>query len=161
VLAHARRAAGISDSDVRPQPQGDGQFTVLPIGIDESVVIPRMIADIGASLAARDRGRPADDRMRLRVALHRGLVKEGSNGWVGTAAIAVHRILDSPPLRAAITENPDATYVLGLPDVLFHDVITHAVEPPLPAQFRPMTVRLPDKDFVEHGWLTVGSGVDR
>ncbi|GLW29042.1 hypothetical protein [Actinoplanes regularis] len=156
VLARARRAAGIADSAVRPQPQGDGQFTVLPVGIDESVVMPRMIGALRAGLLDRDRGRAPDERMRLRVALHRGLVKEAANGWVGTAAIAVHRILDSPPLRAAITENPEAPYVLGLPDVLYQDVIAHAVEPPLAADFQPMTVRLPEKDFTERGWLTVG-----
>jgi hypothetical protein len=157
VLSDARRAAGIAESTVRPQPQGDGQFTVFPTGIDESVVIPRMIAALRAALLDRDRGRTADKRMRLRIALHRGLVKETANGWVGTAAIAVHRLLDSPPLRAAIKENPEAPYVLGLPDVLYHDVIAHAVEPPLPSDFRPMTVELPEKDFVEHGWLTVGA----
>ena len=157
VLGRARRAAGIEDSAVRPQPQGDGQFTVLPVGIDESVVIPRIVAALRSGLLARDAGRAAEDRMRLRVALHRGLVKEAANGWVGSAAIAVHRILDSPPLREAIKDNPEAPYVLGLPDVLYRDVIVHAVEPPRPADFRAMTVELPAKDFVEHGWLTVGA----
>jgi len=157
VLAQARRAAGIADSGVHTQPQGDGQFSVLPTGIDESAVIPRMIARLGAGLLDRDRGRAAEDRMRLRVALHRGLVKEAANGWIGTSAIAVHRILDSPPLRAAIKDNPEAAYVLGLPDVLYRDVIAHAVEPPLPADFRPMTMALPEKDFVEQGWVMVGA----
>ncbi len=157
VLSEARRAAGIAESAVRPQPQGDGQFTVLPVGIDEAAVIPTMIATLRAALLDRDRGRAAAERMRLRVALHRGLVKETANGWVGAAAIAVHRLLDSPPLRAAIKENPEAPYVLGLPDVLYQDVIAHAVEPPLASDFRPMTVELPEKDFVEHGWLTVGA----
>ncbi|GIF23106.1 hypothetical protein BJ973_000536 [Actinoplanes tereljensis] len=156
VLSEARLAAGIAESAVHPQPQGDGQFTVLPVGIDESVVIPKMIAALQAALIDRDRGRTTDERMRLRVALHRGLVKETANGWVGAAAIAVHRLLDSPPLRAAIKDNPEAPYVLGLPDVLYHDVIVHAVEPPLPPDFRPITVELPEKDFTEHGWLMVG-----
>jgi hypothetical protein len=96
--------------------------------------------------------------MRLRVALHRGLVKEADNGWVGSSAIAVHRILDSGPLRAAVKENPAACYVLGLPDVLYRDVIEHAVEPPRAGDFRAMVVDLPEKDFVERGWLYVGPG---
>lgn len=158
VLAQARAAAGIAESAVRPQPQGDGQFTVLPVGVDESVVIPRLIGRLRAALLDRDRERPEGERMRLRVAFHRGLVKEAANGWVGGVAVAVHRILDSGPLRQAIKENPEAPYVLGLPDVLFHDVIAHAVEPPLPADFRPMTVELPEKAFVEQGWLTIGAG---
>jgi hypothetical protein len=157
LLSAARLRAGIAESAVRPQPQGDGQFTVLPTGIDESTVIPRMISALRTGLLDRDRGRPADERMTLRVALHRGLVKETANGWVGSAAIGVHRLLDSPPLRAAIRDNPEAPYVLGVPDVLYHDVIAHAIEPPLPSDFQPMTVELPEKNFVEHGWLTVGA----
>ena len=128
VLAQARAAAWIAESAVRPQPQGDGQFTVLPVGVDESVVIPRLIGRLRAALLDSNRERPEGERMRLRVAFHRGLVKEAANGWVGGAAVAVH------------------------------DVIAHAVEPPLPADFRPMTVELPEKAFVEQGWLTIGAG---
>jgi hypothetical protein len=159
VLGRARRAAGITDRLVRPQPQGDGQFTVLPVGIDESAVIPEMLHELGSRLAERDTGMPAGERMRLRVALHRGLVKEGHNGWVGSAAIAVHRLLDSSPLRAAVKENPGASYVLGLPDVLYKDVIEHAFEPPRAGDFHEMLVDLPEKNFTERGWIYVGPDV--
>lgn len=155
VLGQARRAAGIGAGVVRPQPAGDGQFTVLPVGIDESAVIPALLGELGERLAERDRGRPPVEAMRLRVALHRGLVKEAPNGWVGAAAIAVHRLLDSPPLRAAVSDNPAATFALGLPDVLYRDVIVPGVHPPA-ADFREMTVELPEKGFLERGWLYLG-----
>lgn len=156
VLARARQAAGIREDAVDPQAQGDGQFTVLPIGIDEAAVIPALVRELGAGLAHRNRDLPDEQRMRLRVALHRGLVSRGANGWVGRSAIAVHRLLDSPPLRDAMKENPTAGYALGVPDVLYRDVIVHAIEPPGPGDFQPMTVDLPAKDFVEHGWVHVG-----
>ncbi|GAA0447236.1 hypothetical protein Aca07nite_57930 [Actinoplanes capillaceus] len=159
VLGRARQAAGIAERQVDPQPQGDGQFTVLPYGIDESRVIPALLRELGERLAERDRGRPADETMRLRVALHRGLVKQGENGWVGTSAIAVHRLLDSAPLREAIKTNPSAVYALGVPDVLYRDVIVHAVQPPVAADFRAMTVELPEKGFLERGWIHVGPEV--
>ncbi|MGW4461851.1 hypothetical protein [Micromonospora sp. NPDC004704] len=154
LLSRVRRAAGIPDGAVRPQPQGDGQFTVLPVGIDESVVIPRMLGELYRAL--RELNSANGDRLRMRVALHRGLLLEGANGWVGTASIAVHRILDSPPMRAALTAHPQADFVLGVPDVLYRDVVVPAAEPPLPDQFTAMTVDLPDKGFVEHAWLYVG-----
>jgi hypothetical protein len=159
VLGQARRAAGIRDAEVRPQPQGDGQFTVLPVGIDESAVIPALLDELGRGLAERNRGRPAENSVRLRVALHRGMVKVGANGWIGNAPIAVHRILDSEPLREAIRSHPAATYALGVPDVLYRDVILHAAGPPPAADFREMVVDLPAKNFVERGWLYVGPQV--
>ncbi|MEV6344080.1 hypothetical protein [Actinoplanes sp. NPDC051851] len=156
VLGDARRAAGINEGMVDPQPQGDGQFTVLPVGIDESVVIPALLRELGAGLAARNRGVPLERRMRLRVALHRGLIRQGANGWVGTPAIAVHRLLDSPPLRAAVRDHPAAGYALAIPDVLYRDVLVHAEEPPAAGDFQPMTVDLPEKGFTEQSWIHVG-----
>ncbi|RAO31953.1 hypothetical protein ONO23_03713 [Micromonospora noduli] len=156
LLSQVRQGAGVPESAVRPQPQGDGQFTVLPAGIDESVVISRLVTGLGQQLRVLNAGRPAAERLRVRVALHRGLVKPASNGWVGVAAIAVHRILDSSPLRDALTARPAVDFVLGVPDVLFQDVIRHATEPPLPADFAPIIVELPAKGFVEHSWLHIG-----
>jgi len=155
-LARCRRAAGIPDSAVAPQPQGDGQFTVLPIGIDESVVIPALLRELRVALTDLNRRATGADRMRLRVALHRGLVKEGSNGWIGAAAIAVHRILDSPPLRRALAGDDAADFVLGVPDVLFRDVIVPSDGPPRPEDFEPVVVTLPEKGFIEHAWLHIG-----
>ncbi|MEV4352045.1 hypothetical protein AB0J83_46930 [Actinoplanes sp. NPDC049596] len=155
ILAEGRAAAGVTPGEVDPQPQGDGQFTVLPIGLDEAAAVPRLLRGIATALTARNA--TADDRMRLRLALHRGLVREADNGWVGRAATAVHRLLDSPPLRAAVVEHPAADYVLGVPDVLYADVLSTGDDPP-PAAFRPVTVDLPAKGFQERSWIYVPEG---
>jgi hypothetical protein len=160
VLDRARRAAGIAPGAVEPQKQGDGEFTVLPVGIDESAVIPGLLAELGVALHEVNRDRPAGDPMRLRVALHRGLVKEGANGWIGTASIAVHRILDSAPLREALKSAPSAAYVLGVPDVLYQDVLRHSESPPRPDSFSPVVVDLPEKGFIEHAWLHIGPALN-
>jgi len=152
LMSRARRAAGIADGAVNPQPQGDGQFTVMPVGIDESTVIPTLLRELDVALRELNQ---SDSPMRLRVALHRGLIKEGRNGWIGAAPIAVHRILESPPLREALREHAGADFVLGVPDVLFRDAIVHFVEPPRSDDFTPMLISMPEKDFVEHGWLHV------
>ncbi|XVV10733.1 hypothetical protein ACQP2X_38715 [Actinoplanes sp. CA-131856] len=211
ILAAGRAAAGVTPGQVTPQPQGDGQFTVLPVGLDEAAAVPRLIRGIADALAARNASAPTThdasavststrgpaipdattrgpairdaatrdasirdaatrdasirdaatgdaaaggDRMRLRLALHRGLVREADNGWVGRAATAVHRLLDCGPLRAAAAEHPAADYVLGVPDVLFADVLSTGDDPP-PAAFRPVTVDIPAKGFLERGWIFV------
>ncbi|WP_328475409.1 hypothetical protein OHA21_19050 [Actinoplanes sp. NBC_00393] len=157
ILATARTAAGVDPSAVAPQPQGDGQFTVLPVGLDEAAALPRLMRSVAEQLAAHNATR-SGDRLRLRVALHRGLVREADNGWVGRAAIAVHRILDCAPVRTALSEHRYADYVLGVPDVLYSDVLTTGEFPP-PAAFRPVLVDLPAKGFREQAWVYVaGSG---
>jgi hypothetical protein len=51
VLAEARRAAGIPEPEVDLQPSGDGQFAILPTGLDETVVIPRLVEGVRTALA--------------------------------------------------------------------------------------------------------------
>jgi len=104
-------------------------------------------------LAEANRGLDASARVRLRVALHRGLVQPASNGWIGSAAIAVHRFLGAGPVRAALHEQPEADFVLAVPDLLFRDVIAHSYESLRPEAFRRITVDLPEKGFIEHGWV--------
>src|SRR5437763_137611 len=55
VLGWARRYAGIDESEVARQQHGDGELAVFPIGIDESIVIPRLIDGLGIALAGANR----------------------------------------------------------------------------------------------------------
>lgn len=151
-LARARRGAGIDERAVHLQPQGDELFAILPVGIDESLVIPGFVN--GLACALREINAAGDTaRLRLRVAMHRGLMKEGPSGWVGNAPIAVHRILNAPALREALAANPEVDFVLGVPDVLYQDVLAHSVETPRAEDFREVTVELPEKRFREHAWV--------
>jgi hypothetical protein len=153
VLAHARGHAGLDETQVHLQPQGDEEFAILPPGIDESHVISRFVQGLTGALGEVNRDLNATARVRLRVALHRGLMKPGASGWVGVAPVAVHRILNSGPVRAALREHTAADFVLAVPDVLFQDVLVHSYQG-LPADgFRPVTITLPDHHFVEHAWL--------
>jgi hypothetical protein len=155
VLARARRHAGLAEASIERQVQGDEEFTILPAGIDESTVIPRLVAGLAAGLRELNRDVSGDVRMRLRVALHRGLVKQGATGWVGQAPIAVHRILNSAPLRAALANNPGVDFVLGVPDVLYDDVVSHSYEDLDAEDFAPISIDMPDKGFQAHAWLYV------
>lgn len=151
VLARSRAHAGLDEDQVYLQPQGDGQFAVFPFGIDESTVIPRLVD--GLEIALRDVNLDLRDRMRMRVALHRGFVKPAESGWVGNAAVAVHRILDAPPTREALDASPDADYVLAVPEVLYRDIVAHSYENLAAGTFREALVDLPAKNFVERVWL--------
>jgi hypothetical protein len=154
VLAGARRHAGIPEHAVDVQPQGDAELALLPAGIDESVVIPALVDHIGDALDEYNR-RSGRARMRLRVALHRGFVSPGPSGWAGNASVAVFRILNCPPLREALARHADVDFVLGVPDVLYQDVIAHGYGDLDPSRFADLTVDVPDKHYRERVWLLV------
>ncbi|MBB5851100.1 hypothetical protein ACFQ05_37390 [Amycolatopsis umgeniensis] len=154
-LVHARGHAGLREADVDLQHSGDGQFAILPAGIDESVVIPRFVTGLRTALASTNADLSAHARLRLRVALHRGHVAAGVNGWIGYAPIAVHRLLDSAQVRAALLRESGADFALIVSEVLFTDVIADGAASLDPASFDPVEVRIPEKNFAERARVYV------
>ncbi|WP_290054900.1 hypothetical protein [Amycolatopsis solani] len=155
VLAKARRNAGIAEPDVDLQPSGDGQFAILPTGLDETTVIPRLVDGVRAALATVNADLSDRARLRLRVALHRGHVAPGVNGWVGAVTVGVHRLLDCEPVRSRLARDRASDVALIVSDVLFNDVIVAGTEGLDPADFEPVEAVLPDKDFAERAWVLV------
>lgn len=158
LLATARRRAGIDEADVHLQQSGDGQFMVLPVGVDESVVIPALVEGFRAGLAEVNHDLSEHARLRLRVAMHRGHVAPGSNGWLGNSVIAVHRMLDSEVLRQALAAQPSCDFALLVSDVLYRDVIADGYGPLTPERYSAVTAVVPAKRFAEPAWLYLPDG---
>jgi hypothetical protein len=158
LLARARAHAGVAEADVELQQSGDGQFAVLPTGIDESAVIPAFVEGVGMALAETNADLNERARLRIRVALWRGHVARAVNGFVGEAPVAVHRILDSPAARDTLAANPRVDFVLIVPDMLYQDVIMHCYDRLPPARFREVLAEVPAKDFTERAWVYVPPG---
>jgi hypothetical protein len=153
VLACARSHAGIDEAAVELQHSGDGQFAVLPPGLDESVVLPNLIHGLEIALLDVNTDLNERARLRLRVALHRGHVSPGLAGWIGDSAIAVHRLLDAHALRQALRDNTAADFALIVPHLLYRDVIEHRYGHLHPEAFSQVTVDLPEKGFTERAWI--------
>ena len=154
-LARARHHAAIAEDRVETQESGDGQFVVLPTGLDESEVIPALVHGFRIALAEVNADLNQRARLRLRIALHRGHIERGANGWAGDSAVGIHRILDSAPARAALGGHPDADFVLIVPDLLYQDVIAHGYGLLRPEAFTKVDVEIPAKNFVDRAWVYV------
>jgi hypothetical protein len=154
-LASARRHAGLTDDGIDLQQSGDGQFAILPPGIDESAVIPKFVEGIRLALAEINSDLSERARLRLRIALHRGHVRPGVNGWIGGATIAVHRLLDCDAVRKALTSTPEADFALIVADVVYQDVIADHYGLLDPASFNEVTAIVEAKNFTERAWVHV------
>jgi hypothetical protein len=152
-LAQARRYAGIDEETVKLQESGDGQYAVLPTGLDESTAVPRLIEGLRVALAQLNSDLNARARLRLRVALHRGHIAPGANGWVGDSSIAIHRMLDSEPVRTALADNEGADFALIVPEVLYREIISQGYETLDPAEFNRVDVVAPAKGFAAAAWV--------
>ncbi|RCG27891.1 hypothetical protein DQ384_25555 [Sphaerisporangium album] len=155
VLEHARRRAGVPEAEVDRQASGDGQFAILPPAIDETQVIPDLIRGLRIELKDANAGLDAHHRLRLRVALCRGIIREAANGYVGAVSIAVNRVLDSKPLREALAGDRSADIAFAVTDSLYREVVAHGYEDLVPSEFRPAAVVIPEKQFSENAWIFV------
>lgn len=152
-LAEARRYAEIDEAAVELQESGDGQFAVLPAGLDESTVVPRLIDGLKIALAQVNSDLSTHARLRLRVALHRGHIAPGANGWIGESSIAIHRILDSEAVRTALVGNETADFALIIPEVLYREIVCQRYAWLDPDEFTQVEVRLPAKGFAAPAWV--------
>jgi GTPase SAR1 family protein len=154
-LGKARRNAGMDDTEMIFQAAGDGHFAIFPSGIDESWVIARFLEGLQDYLAQINGDALPETKLRVRVAMQRGLVGMGATGIMGSAVITVHRMLDSAPLRIALEEHPAADFVLGVGDTLFHDVVQGSDEMRTMNALGPATAVIHGKGFSQTIWLYV------
>ncbi|MEV6605703.1 hypothetical protein [Kutzneria sp. NPDC051319] len=155
VLRRARAHAGVEESAVITEGAGDSQFAILPENLDEARVVPLLIEGLAHAMRDVNRGLENHHRLRIRTAMDRGLLTPSVNGWVGTATIAVHRLLDSPALRSALTANTGVDHVVMASRTLFKDVLRHGYPGISPDAFREVGVDIPGKGFSEQAWLFV------
>jgi len=149
--------AQVNESQILVQDQGDGRFIVFPTSVDEATVIPALVTGLRSALAEVNQDLSQTARMRLRVALDRGQIKRGRNGFVGNVAIGVHRLVDAPQTRQALASHPRSDFVLAISDYLYQDVASHEYIDLDPNLFRRTEVEIPGKNFSGIAWLFVSA----
>ncbi len=153
VALGACREAGLPEEIV--QSSGDGVLIMPPSDIDESTVIPALISELEVALWQENRLLAEAARIRLRLALTSGLVTPGPAGFNGTAVIDCFRLLDSPPVKSALEDFPNAQLAVIVSDHLFQDVIRNGYRSLRAEDFWRVRSTLPGKGFSMDAWLYV------
>ncbi|MFI0480863.1 tetratricopeptide repeat protein [Actinomadura sp. 9N215] len=153
VALTACREAGLPEEIV--QSSGDGVLIMPPSDIDESAVIPALVSELEVALWQENRLLADAARIRLRLALTSGLVTPGPAGFNGTAVIDCFRLLDSPPVKAALDDFPRAQLAVIVSDHLFQDVIRNGFRSLRAEDFWQVRSSLPGKGFSMDAWLYV------
>jgi hypothetical protein len=138
------------------QQAGDGELAILPADASERTLVAKLTPTLDTLLRQYNIGRNSESRIRLRVAVHQGLVHlDGANGFPGEAVITVSRLVDAPVVKDALRRRfPRADVALIVSDQLYGDVVCqyHDLRPDL---FQKVQAELPDKGFAEVAWLYV------
>jgi hypothetical protein len=156
ILAAAADKAGISRTEWLRMDTGDGELAVLPADVDLLAAVRQFVTELDVLLADHNEDHAPDVGIRLRVAMHSGVLTPASNGYTGPALVDLQRLLDSPPVRAALTDVPAA----HLAQIISSAVYERAVVPELgglrPRQFREVKVDV--KEYHETAYLYVPNG---
>jgi len=153
IMQEACAEAGVDRDDCLRQPQGDGELLLLPPGLDEGRVVPGLVRELVVAVREENRDLGEEARLRLRVAVHQGIVHEGANGFVSRAVVRTCRLVDSPPLRLAMTNLPACELALAVSDQLYEDVLGHGYRGLDPEKFLRYRVEMPEKGFSADAWV--------
>jgi class 3 adenylate cyclase len=117
---------------------GDGALVVIPPTVPAARVAGPMLKALSDRLAERTRGAGAANPLRLRVALHHGLVHRDGHGWFGDAVDFTFRLVEAQPLRDALTAAEGADVVFIVSDEVYGGVIRHGYRLIDPAAYAPV-----------------------
>src|SRR5690242_18680332 len=82
VMAEAVASVGLQRDNWTTQQSGDGELAILPADTSELTVVADFVPALDRSLRAHNRSLLPEAKVRLRVAIHQGLVHlTGANGY--------------------------------------------------------------------------------
>lgn len=155
-MTEAVRQLGLDYGQWVTQPSGDGQLAILPIDSAEPPVVARLAAALNRLLGEYNRSRSVEARVRIRIALHVGLVHvDGANGFPGDAVVHACRLVNAKPLKDALAACPSANVAQIVSNQLYEDVILNRYDGIRPERYLRVMVDMPDKGFRETAWMTV------
>jgi tetratricopeptide (TPR) repeat protein len=150
-LRWAFESAGVPWTECDHDDCGDGVYILVPAEVPKAPVVELVPPALVTALREHNTAHRAEERFRLRMALHAGEVVYDEHGATAASVILAFRLLDSPSLKAALGESP-GVLALIVSDLFFTEVVRHSAELD-PATFRSVRVRV--KETSTTGWLSL------
>jgi hypothetical protein len=150
VLDEAAAAARLVRSSWQRNDRGDGELALLPDSESEPRVIDDFIHQLSAALARFNRHRVSQAQLRLRVAIHYGVAYPADNGYAGHGLVTVSRLLDSEPVKRALSDST-ANLALIISDGVYRETVLNGHTSVGPDEFQ--KVRIQVKEYCADAWL--------
>jgi hypothetical protein len=150
VLDDAAGAAGFDRSLWHTQCAGDSELAVLPDSVRERSVVDAYAQALADALVSANSQVAKEDRLRVRLAVHFGVVSVGRLGFPGKGAVEVTRMVDGDPVRLALRRS-DAPLAVVISETIYRDSIAQGHTELRPEQLREVEIR--NKEFRRQAWL--------
>ena len=148
-LEQAFGDAGIRWPGCHREDRGDGVLILAPAQVAKSRFAESLPGALAAALHEHNRGRCAEERIRLRMAVHAGEIRRDAHGVAGTAVNAAFRLLEADPLKRALAGSSGVLAVIAS-QWFFEEVIRHTPASS-PASYR--RARVVVKETATTAWI--------
>lgn len=129
--------------------RGDGVFVLVPPEVPKSLLVDVVPGALARELDRHNRGRPPEEQMRLRLALHAGEINHDRHGVSGCCLNRAFRLLAAPPLKKALLASPGTLAVIV--STWFYDEVVRHRRQANPAAYR--QVRVTNEDTATTAWI--------
>lgn len=155
VLDAAAHDAQLDRVRWRRQAAGDGELAVLPHDEDEARVVEDFVHKLASRVRRHNITLKSEFRLRLRLAIHFGMVSPAANGFSGQGPVIVTRLLDSSVVRQALAlSRADLAVVLS--QHVYNDTVLQRHTSFEARDFRRVAVQA--KNYTDFAWLWLSSG---
>jgi len=146
--------SGIPWADCYQEGAGDGVLALAPATVGKSAFAEKLPLALVSALQAHNGVHPPEERMRLRLVLHAGEITRDKRGVTGPAIIHAFRLLDSPPLKEALSESTGVLAVMA--SAWFYDEVIRHRPQYGPEEYEQVTVDV--KETNGFGWIRLPDG---
>ncbi|MFC0505706.1 adenylate/guanylate cyclase domain-containing protein [Micromonospora costi] len=153
LMQKAAERCGLDRAEWDIQPTGDGELSLFPEAVSEPRIIAELVPAIDTILRDHNRYAASWAQVRLRVAIHQGLVTRTENGYAGSAVVTAARLVDATPLRDALKRFPLACVVMIVSSTIYRDVVSQSYSGIRADRYQRVAVRI--KSFADDGWIFV------
>jgi hypothetical protein len=148
-MQQAFDTTGVPWADCHHEDRGDGVFVLAPAEIPKASFVDTVPHALAAALREHNARHPAEEQIRLRMALHAGEVTYDKHGVTAASINLTFRLLDARPLKTALAESP-GILALITSEWFFEEVVRHSRDAQ-PATYRPARVDVKETSTV--GWI--------
>ncbi|WP_173130553.1 hypothetical protein [Kibdelosporangium persicum] len=150
-LRQAFDKAGIPWAECDHEDRGDGVIVLAPAQVLKAPFVDSVPLALATALHHHNTSHPAEEQIRLRMALHAGEVAYDEHGVTGTSINLALRLLNAPAVRTALAESPGELAMITS-GWFFDEVVRHSTDTD-PATFRPVRVAIKETSTV--GWISL------
>jgi hypothetical protein len=153
LIRDAAQAAGLHRDKWSRQPAGDSEIAVVPPTECERRLVDDFPRHLNRGLSRHNIYLVQPARLRLRVAIHIGLVCRADNGYASQAVVAVRRLVGCAPLYKAIESASAANLALIVSAEIHSGAILQGYTTYRDGDFHRVQVK--EKEYRTQAWIHV------